>query len=1153
MKKTTLSRTLSLILSLVMIVSAMSLFAITAEDETPDVLTIDYSKVQRGCVDKKISATIENIELDGKSVVSIKPLVKDAENPTVLIDGFGFNQKLTVDIREYKFASVEYKYVSSRPVPDKMILRVLKSGGILKTSTAVTATGMLEAGEWKTAYFPLGGALAPQIDETGDGIIRQIHFYPFGNTAVSTMNENDVLYIGKLSFYKKNPDPNATVTVEYAKGNPDAEGETPDKVVIKLGENHTVAPCALTLKDGTFLGWKAAGSNKIYQPGDVITPEIDVLLTAEWKVEEEVKEFISLPFASYQSGPVDKSPALTVENIDSENGKIVKIVPQTDVDKVPMIDGWNYLKAKINLKNYKYLIINYKYESQSPTATKMKVNLLKSGGILQKSTPCYSAENIVAGDWATAVIDITAINDQLIDGVEPVLKQMHVYPFGDKKSNELAAGDVIYILSLVFTNDGGKAESLASHKAYMNGYSDGTFKPNKTMSRAEACTVVARLLEEEEKISGTSTFTDVTADKWYAKYIGFCETKGLLKSYIGNFLPDQPITRAEFAELVYNTGLAKDTGKVVTFSDVTEAHPRYAAIKAAASAGLITGYADGTFLPDRTITRAQVVTVINRALGREITADNLSEDVEYTFIDVEPSFWGFAQIAEATMDHTAISGHWASTSTNPSDFIKDEPNLKAGAEKSAEVEALAIKRRDEIRATESDYSTITGTKYYVSADGDDSNDGKTPETAIKTLAAVSKLPVKMGDGILFRRGDIFRGQLIAIPYVTYSAYGEGEKPRFYRSPENGADASKWTLMEGTNNIWIYANEDMVDVGVIVFNEGEANTYKEMPDYKNNTYYYRGTDKLFDIVEALDNDLNFFHKADSKTPEGGYPSRAKGDTGKIYLRCDKGNPGEVFDSIEFAVGNNNIAAKSGNVFDNLCIMYGGSHGIGAGNTDGLTVKNCEFGWIGGSIQHYNETDAKKAGTITRYGNAVQIYGSAKNYTVENCYVNQVYDAGLTHQSGTAVEMSDIYYRNNVLENCVYSIEYFNGAMTNGKSAGKNFVIEGNIMRLAGYGFGSQRYNDGPQSHINGWTNANEFEGYVIKNNIFDRSKYYMFRIVSAYKSYLPEVSGNTYIQTYNGNFMEYGVLIATKYNYVKAAPVLIKYILGDSSADVYFVE
>ena len=200
MKKTTLSRTLSLILSLVMIVSAMSLFAITAEDETPDVLTIDYSKVQRGCVDKKISATIENIELDGKSVVSIKPLVKDAENPTVLIDGFGFNQKLTVDIREYKFASVEYKYVSSRPVPDKMILRVLKSGGILKTSTAVTATGMLEAGEWKTAYFPLGGALAPQIDETGDGIIRQIHFYPFGNTAVSTMNANDVLYIGKLSF-----------------------------------------------------------------------------------------------------------------------------------------------------------------------------------------------------------------------------------------------------------------------------------------------------------------------------------------------------------------------------------------------------------------------------------------------------------------------------------------------------------------------------------------------------------------------------------------------------------------------------------------------------------------------------------------------------------------------------------------------------------------------------------------------------------------------------------------------------------------------------------------------------------------------------------------------------------------------------------------
>ncbi len=1151
MKKHTLSRTLAFIMTLVMIISSMSVGIFAADEEFPDVLSVDYASVQQGCVDKKVSCTIEKVELDGRNTVSVKPMIKDAEATVVNIDGYGFNSKLKVDIREYKFASIEYKYVSEGPVEDKMILRIMKNGGILKASTEVPATVNLKAGGWNVAYFPIGGAIAAQIAEDGDGILRQIHLYPFGKSDVTVMSESDVIYLGKLSFYKTNPDPNAKVTVEFAKGNPDAKGTAPEKVEMKPGESITLPECPLTLKNGTFLGWKTVGSDTVYKPGESITPEIDTLFSAAWKIEEEAKDFISLAFTNYQGGPVDRTPAVKVENIDDENSKIVKIMPQHAEEKIPMVDGWNYTKANINLKNYKYLLINYKYESSAPTETKLKVNLLKSGGILQKSTPCYSAENITAGEWATAVIDITAINEQLVEGVEPVLRQMHFYPFGDKKSSELAEGDVMYVSTIVFTNDG-VAENAVTHTAYMNGYSDGTFKPNKTMSRAEACTVVARLLAAENEITGKTSFTDVAADKWYAKYIGFCEAKGLLKSYSGTFLPDKEITRAEFSELVYNTGLVSASDKEVKFSDVAESHPKYAAIKAAASAGLIAGYADGTFLPDRTITRTQVVTVINRALGREITVENLSEDVDYTFIDVAPDFWGFANIAEATMNHTELSGHWTSVSTSPESFIKDEPNLKAGAEKAAEVESLAAKRRDEIRATESDYSTITGARFYVSADGDDANDGTSPEKAVKTLEAASKLPVRKGDGVLFRRGDIFRGQLTATAGVTYSAYGEGEKPRFYRSPENGADASKWTLMEGTKNIWIYANEDMVDIGVIVFNEGEANTYKEMPDYKSNTYYYRGTDRKFDIIEALDNDLDFFHKADSKTIEGGYPSRSKGDTGKIYLRCDKGNPGEIFSSIEFAVGNNNIAAKSGCVFDNLCIMYGGSHGIGTGNTDGLVVKNCEFGWIGGSIQHYNESTSK-AGTITRYGNAVEVYGSAKNYIVNNCYVNQVYDAGLTHQSGNGVEMSEIYYTNNVIENCVYSIEYFNGKMANGKSAGSNIVIENNIMRLSGYGFGSQRYNPDTPAHIKSWENANEFENFVIKNNTFDRATCNMFQIVSSYKTYLPEVSGNTYIQTLGGKLMEYGVLKGTKYLYTKSAPVIIKYILGDADAKVYSVK
>ena len=498
MKKHTLSRTLAFIVTLVMIISSMSVGIFATDEELSDVLSVDYASVQQGCVDKKVSCTIEKTEIDGKSVAAIKPMTEDAAATVVTIDGYGFNSKLTVDIREYKFASIEYKYVSERPVENKMILRIMKNGNILKASTEVPATANIKAGDWNVAYFPIGGAIAAQIAEDGDGILRQIHFSPFGKSDVTIMSKDDVIYLGKLSFYKTNPDSDAKVTVEYTKGNPDAVGTAPEKVEVKPGESVTLPECPFTLENGTFLGWKAAGSDTVYKPGEVITPETDTLLSASWKVEEEKKDLVALVFASYQSGPVDKTPAVKVENIDDENSKIVKIMPQHAEEKIPMVDGWNYTKANINLKNYKYLLINYKYESSAPTETKLKVNLLKSGGILQKSTPCYSAENITAGEWATAVIDITAINEQLVEGVEPVLKQMHFYPFGDKKSIELAEGDVMYVSTIVFTNDGG-SDGVVTHKAYMNGYSDGTFKPNKTMSRAEACTVVARLLEEEAR------------------------------------------------------------------------------------------------------------------------------------------------------------------------------------------------------------------------------------------------------------------------------------------------------------------------------------------------------------------------------------------------------------------------------------------------------------------------------------------------------------------------------------------------------------------------------------------------------------------------------------------------------------------------------
>ena len=120
----------------------------------------------------------------------------------------------------------------------------------------------------------------------------------------------------------------------------------------------------------------------------------------------------------------------------------------------------------------------------------------------------------------------------------------------------------------------------------------------------------------------------------------------------------------------------------------------------------------------------------------------------------------------------------------------------------AEIEEFAARRKAEIRASR-DALKIEGTTYYVSADGDDNNDGKTPASAWKSIERVSRAELLEGDGVLFRRGDTFRGWLIASPGVTYAAYGEGKKPEFYASPRNAAEKDDWVQTKENKNVYKY--------------------------------------------------------------------------------------------------------------------------------------------------------------------------------------------------------------------------------------------------------------------------------------------------------------------------------------------------------------
>ena len=439
-----------------------------------------------------------------------------------------------------------------------------------------------------------------------------------------------------------------------------------------------------------------------------------------------------------------------------------------------------------------------------------------------------------------------------------------------------------------------------------------------------------------------------------------------------------------------------------------------------------------------------------------------------------------------------------------------------------ELEKRASILKDEILNAKDNLS-ISGKTYFVSNDGCDDNDGLSPSSAWKSLEKVSSFPLNIGDGVLFRRGDIFRGIVFCRSGVSYGAYGNGDKPKIYGYKNLCYDGA-WELVDKDNNIYRLC-EKILDVGALVFNDGEFHTRKLIPSFIGGKFVLRDNPQVyFSLQNEMTRDLDLYWHYDKIIAPKTVPVIDDNALGELYLRCDKGNPSAVFNSIEPLIKRHGFAAWNCDdvTIDNICVKYVGAHGIGAGGAcvKNLTVRNCEFGWIGGTIQNYQGDDpncpATKKGMVTRYGNAVEIYGGCENFIVENNYVYQVYDAGLTHQvntNGNELFANKVVYRNNLVEYCTYSIEYF-WNLTGGDTVSKmtDILIENNILRLCGYGWGAQRYNTYTPAHIKSWDHNNNAEGVIIRNNIFDRGTPRLIHTCSYSASSVPTLIGNTYIQT-----------------------------------------
>ncbi len=420
-------------------------------------------------------------------------------------------------------------------------------------------------------------------------------------------------------------------------------------------------------------------------------------------------------------------------------------------------------------------------------------------------------------------------------------------------------------------------------------------------------------------------------------------------------------------------------------------------------------------------------------------------------------------------------------------------------------------RIDEIINTPNTYSPddIEGTCYYVSSiNGKPGNDGLSPETpfaSIKDLYTVYANDgdfiihkAKAGDAVFFERGSVFYktlesgssgdSVLLTNEGVIYSTYGEGPKPIFTGALDiNGS--MDWVKTEH-KNVWML-NDDFVtksttrpkhyhDVGNIVITDKNGKTgfgIRVGINSKNGNVFAEG-------ATTIDNGLvtNGFEVYDSASR----PAESLGtvlmhnlefyhdwESNKLYMYYDGGNPGEVFEKIIVSTRGNVMGAPSNGVIDNFAIMYTGSHGICAGYINAV-IQNCTIEWIGGSSQ---------GGDTTRFGNGVEIYGSSDGYTINNCYVNQVYDGGISTQISTSENtialQNNLTFSNNVITNTNSHIEIWNYGVG---SVLCNIRLTGNYLAIGGYHFGHQRPNKGGSLLYLGRFTGQFYEGSVFEDNV-----------------------------------------------------------------------
>lgn len=367
--------------------------------------------------------------------------------------------------------------------------------------------------------------------------------------------------------------------------------------------------------------------------------------------------------------------------------------------------------------------------------------------------------------------------------------------------------------------------------------------------------------------------------------------------------------------------------------------------------------------------------------------------------------------------------------------------------------------------------TQAAATYYVKNGGNDNADGLSDATAWATINKVNNQTFAAGTTILFKRDNIWREEVSLIPdvggnnrYVTYGAYGTGNKPKLLGSTlENST--SDWTVYSG--NVW--QNNDAsfsnVNVGNLIFNNEELYGI-----YKTS-------------LSAVTSQGDFFFDVNNR---------------RLYLYSIS-NPATYYSNIECALDRPivNFGSNKGYIIlENLDFRYTAGHGTSAYNgSNNIIIRDCDFSFIGGG---YFEDGA------ARYGNAIQFWQSSSDIIIERCTFDNIYDAAITAQyAGTGSQTCNItnwHARNNLINRSEYSFEFFTSRCVGNLSG---IYFQNNTCRNAGGGFGHEQRPDSKNGrHVVVWNIVATTRSDIwIRNNIFDNATESAIRVGSEALNYI----------------------------------------------------